>query len=290
MKVKVNVKHVPLNQVEYFLNEALSEALADLDAAHREIERLIQENKDLRLAEARTLSDKKKAEADLSALKKQMHDQEEKACDEYTKVFEELVSLRSKFSDTCAERDNLQAAYKQVQASISQIVLNFDEDRKTLEAEIKRVCDEKQDLFIQIEDAEQEAARWKRSADQNAELAQEEIQTNERLTKQIVDMGHRIDELLGQIAAHKMGLDKKEIESWKKTAENLAETVRSLELEKNEAHARIDELQDLLVDASDTIVSLKTQIELRPKFTNLWNLLQENGLIVNTEEGPHNNG
>lgn len=112
MKVKVNVKHVPLNQVEYFLNEALSEALADLDAAHREIERLVQENKDLRLAESRALSDKKKAESDLAALKK-------------------------KFSDTCVERDNLQAAYKQVQASISQIVLNFDEDRKTLEAEIK---------------------------------------------------------------------------------------------------------------------------------------------------------
>ena len=288
MKVKVNVKHVPLNQVEYFLNEALSEALADLDAAHREIERLIQENKELRLAEARTLSDKKKAEADLSALKKQMHDQEEKACDEYTKVFEELVSLRSKFSDTCAERDNLQAAYKQVQASISQIVLNFDEDRKTLEAEIKRVCDEKQDLFIQIEDAEQEAARWKRSADQNAELAQEEIQTNERLTKQMVDMGHRIDELLGQIAAHKMGLDKQEIEDWKKTADELAKKIVTLESEKKAAYERIDELQDLLRDASDTIISLKTQIELRPQFSNLWQLLKDTGMIVDTEGGIHN--
>lgn len=82
MKVKVNVKHVPLNQVEYFLNEALSEALADLDAAHREIERLFQENKDLRLAESRALSDKKKAESDLAALKE-------------------------KFSDTCSERDEL---------------------------------------------------------------------------------------------------------------------------------------------------------------------------------------
>lgn len=109
MKVKVNVKHVPLNQVEYFLNEALSEALADLDAAHREIERLFQENKELRLAESRALSDKKKAESDLAALKE-------------------------KFSDTCAERD----------------------------------------------------------------------------------------ELLGQIATHKMGLDKKEIEDWKATANELA--------------------------------------------------------------------
>ena len=49
MKVKVKVKHAPLNQVEYFLNEALSEALADLDAAHQEIEKLFQENKDLRV-------------------------------------------------------------------------------------------------------------------------------------------------------------------------------------------------------------------------------------------------
>ena len=49
MKVKVKVKHTPLNQVEYFLNEALSEALADLDAAHQEIEKLFQENKDLRV-------------------------------------------------------------------------------------------------------------------------------------------------------------------------------------------------------------------------------------------------
>lgn len=283
MKVKVKIKQISLDAQDRYYEQVIAEA-------YMENERLFQENRELRLAEARALSDKKKAEADLSALKKRMHDQEEKACDEYTEIFEELKSLRSKFADVCAERDNLQAAYKQVQASISQIVLNFDEDRKTLEAEIKRVCDEKQELYAQLAAVEEDAARWQRSADQNAEIAQEEIQTNERLTKQIVDMGHRIDELLAEIAAHNMGLDKKEIEDWKKTAENLAKKVRSTELERDEAHARIEELQNLLVDASDTIVSLKTQIELRPKFTNLWNLLQENGLIVNTEEGPHNNG
>lgn len=193
MKVKVNVKHVPLNQVEYFLNEALSEALADLDAAHREIERLIQENKELRLAEARILSDKKKAEADLSALKKQMHDQEEKACDEYTKVFEELVSLRSKFSDTCAERDNLQAAYKQVQASMGQIIRNFEETRK-------------------------------------------------------------------------------ELDGAEKVIESLETQLTHAELCNAALESRLEE----------------TTAELRPQFSNLWQLLKETGMIVDTEGGVHN--
>ena len=142
MKVKVNVKHVPLNQVEYFLNEALSDALADLDAAHREIERLFQENKELRLAESRALNDKKKAESDLAALKK-------------------------KFSDTCVERDNLEAAYKQMQASFGKVVHNFEDTRKELEGEIKRVCKEKQELYSQLADKDEEIEALQRVAEEN---------------------------------------------------------------------------------------------------------------------------
>ena len=82
MKVKVKVKHAPLNQVEYFLNEALSEALADLDAAHQEIERLFQENKDLRVQEGHTQ--------------------------------DELKQLKSRFATACAERDNWEASFKQM--------------------------------------------------------------------------------------------------------------------------------------------------------------------------------
>ena len=82
MRVKVKVKHAPLNQVEYFLNEALSEALADLDSAHREIERLFQENKDLRIQEGHTQ--------------------------------DELKQLKSRFATTCAERDNWEASFKQM--------------------------------------------------------------------------------------------------------------------------------------------------------------------------------
>ena len=82
MKVKVKVKHAPLNQVEYFLNEALSEALADLDSAHREIERLFQENKDLRVQEGHTQ--------------------------------DELKQLKSRFATACADRDNWEASFKQM--------------------------------------------------------------------------------------------------------------------------------------------------------------------------------
>ena len=113
MKVKVKVKYAPLTQVEEFLNQALAETQDDLAAAYAENEALFQKNRDL---ERQIVC----MERDFQAMKK-------------------------KYSDVCADRDNLQAAYKQVQASISQIVLNFDEDRKILEAEIKRVCDEKQD-------------------------------------------------------------------------------------------------------------------------------------------------
>ena len=249
MKVKVNVKHVPLNQVEYFLNGALSEALADLDAAHREIERLIQENKELRLAEARILSDKKKAEADLSALKKQMHDQEEKACDEYTKVFEELVSLRSKFSDTCADRDNLEAAYKQVQASMGQIIRNFEETRKELEGAEKV-----------IESLETQLTR--------AELCNTALE-------------NRLEEVTAELLKHEMGHYKRECEEWKQTADELADQLK-------DAHDRIAEQQRTIADCSDTIVTLKTTAELRPQFSNLWQLLKETGMIVDTEGGVHN--
>ena len=249
MKVKVNVKHVPLNQVEYFLNEALSEALADLDAAHREIERLIQENKELRLAEARILSDKKKAEADLSALKKQMHDQEEKACDEYTKVFEELVSLRSKFSDTCAERDNLQAAYKQVQASMGQIIRNFEETRKELEGEVKRVCKEKQELYSQLTDKNEEIEALQRVAEENEKYKD------------------KINELSDENCNLHLQLDGAE------------KVIKSLETQLTHAELCNAALESRLEE---------TTAELRPQFSNLWQLLKDTGMIVDTEGGVHN--
>lgn len=221
MKVKVKVKYAPLTQVEEFLNQALAETQADLAAAYAENEALFQKNRDL---ERQIVC----MERDFQAMKK-------------------------KFSDACADRDNLEAAYKQVQASIGQIVHNFEDTRKELEGEVKRVCQEKQELYAQLE---------------NAAVENTALET-------------RLEEVTAELLKHEMGHYKRECEEWKQTADELADQLK-------DAHARIDEQQKTIADCSDTIVTLKTTAELRPQFSNLWQLLKETGMIVDTEGGVHN--
>lgn len=221
MKVKVKVKYAPLTQVEEFLNQALAETQADLAAAYAENEALFQKNRDL---ERQIVC----MERDFKAMKK-------------------------KFSDACADRDNLEAAYKQVQASISQIVHNFEDTRKELEGEVKRVCEEKQELYAQLEDA----------AVENTALET------------------RLEEVTAELLKHEMGHYKRECEEWKQTADELADQLK-------DAHDRIAEQQRTIADCSDTIVTLKTTAELRPQFSNLWQLLKDTGMIIDTEGGVHN--
>lgn len=242
MKVKVKVKYAPLTQVEEFLNQALAETQADLAAAYAENESLFQKNRDL---ERQIVC----MERDFKAMKK-------------------------KFSDACADRDNLEAAYKQVQASIGQIVHNFEDTRKELEGEVKRVCQEKQELYAQLE---------------NAAVENTALET-------------RLEEVTAELLKHEMGHYKRECEEWKQAAGELADNVnelndllneehrkvRRLESDVAEAHERIAEQQKTIVDCSDTITTLKTTAELRPQFSNLWQLLKETGMIIDTEGGVHN--
>lgn len=244
MKVKVKVKYAPLTQVEEFLNQALAETQADLAAAYAENERLFQKTRDL---ERQIVC----MERDFQAMKK-------------------------KHSDACADRDNLEAAYKQMQASFGKVVHNFEDTRKELEGEVKRVCKEKQELYAQLEDA----------AVENTALET------------------RLEEVTAELLKHEMGHYKRECEEWKQAAGELSDNVnelndllseerrkvRRLESELTEAHARIDEQQKTIVDCSDTITTLKTTAELRPQFSNLWQLLKETGMIVDTEGGIHNHG
>ena len=163
--------------------------------------------------------------------------------------------MKKKFSDACADRDNLEAAYKQVQASIGQIVHNFEDTRKELEGEVKRVCQEKQELYAQLE---------------NAAVENTALET-------------RLEEVTAELLKHEMGHYKRECEEWKQTADELADQLK-------DAHDRIAEQQRTIADCSDTIVTLKTTAELRPQFSNLWQLLKETGMIVDTEGGIHNHG
>lgn len=221
MKVKVKVKYAPLTQVEEFLNQALAETQADLAAAYAENEALFQKNRDL---ERQIVC----MERDFQAMKK-------------------------RHSDACADRDNLEAAYKQVQASIGQIVHNFEDTRKELEGEVKRVCQEKQELYAQLEDA----------------------------TVENTALETRLEEVTAELLKHEMGHYKRECEEWKQTADELADQLK-------DAHARIDEQQKTIADCSDTITTLKTTAELRPQFSNLWQLLKDTGMIIDTEGGVHN--
>lgn len=234
MKVKVYVKSSAKTQEKYY-EQVIAEAYAENEA-------LFQKNRDL---ERQIVC----MERDFQAMKK-------------------------RHSDACADRDNFEAAYKQVQASISQIVHNFEDTRKELEGEVKRVCKEKQELYAQLEDA----------AVENTALET------------------RLEEVTAELLKHEMGHYKRECEEWKQAAGELSDNVnelndllseerrkvRRLESELTEAHARIDEQQKTIADCSDTIVTLKTTAELRPQFSNLWQLLKETGMIVDTEGGVHN--
>lgn len=165
----------------------------------------------------------------------------------------DFKAMRKKHSDACADRDNLEAAYKQVQASIGQIVRNFEVTRKELEGEVKRVCKEKQELYAQLEDAAMENTA---------------LET-------------RLEEVTAELLKHEMGHYKRECEEWKQTADELADQLK-------DAHDRIAEQQRTIADCSDTITTLKTTVELRPQFSNLWQLLKETGMIIDTEGGVHN--
>lgn len=225
MKVKVYVKSSAKAQEKYY-EQVIAEAYA-------ENEQLFQKNRDL---ERQIVC----MERDFQAMKK-------------------------KFSDTCADRDNLEAAYKQMQASFGKVVHNFEDTRKELEGEIKRVCKEKQELYAQLEDA-------------NETIALRE--------KQIVDMDRKIDELSAEAALYHHA--EREVDEWKEVADDLADTVKDLRDQLASAHKRIEEQQRTIVDCSDTITTLKTTAELRPQFSNLWQLLKDTGMIIDTEGGVHN--
>lgn len=234
MKVKVCVKSSAKTQEKYY-EQVIAEAYA-------EQEQLFQKNKDL--------------ERQIVCMER------------------DFQEMKKKHSDVCADRDNLEAAYKQMQASFSKVVHNFEVTRKELESEVKRVCKEKQELYAQLEDA----------AVENTALET------------------RLEEVTAELLKHEMGHYKRECEEWKQVADELAYNVselndllnaercktRKLESDMVEANERIDEQQRIIADCSDTITTLKTTAELRPQFSNLWQLLKDTGMIVDTEGGVHN--
>lgn len=264
MKVKVKVKHAPLNQVEHFLNEALSEALADLDSAHREIEKLFQENKDLRLEESHLRDDLACAQAQIESQRQAILHRDEQMLDQ----FEEIKAWSSKYATVCADRDNLEAAYKQVQESISKMVCDFSETRKELENEVKRVCKEKQDLFSWLADKDEEIAALQRVADENEERKDEitelrdencnlllKLESAEKVIESLETqltraelhntlLENRLEETTAELVKHELNHYKDEAEEWKMTADKLSEAYRELLSKFTELQTEFNELNE----------------------------------------------
>lgn len=139
------------------------------EAEQAEFERLFQENKDLRVSEAHLRDNIACLEAQIEAQRQAILHRDEQMLNQ----FEEIKAWGSKYATVCADRDNLEAAYKQVQESLTKMVCDFSETRKELENEVKRVCKEKQDLFSWLADKDEEIEALQRVAEENEERKDE---------------------------------------------------------------------------------------------------------------------
>lgn len=252
MKVKVKVKHAPLNQVEYFLNEALSEALADLDSAHREIERLFQENKDLRVQEGHTQ--------------------------------DELKQLKSRFATAYAERDNWEASFKQMTSWWEQAIDTKTKAEQELNSTQIELADRNERVFIleqRIEALEQENKEWAHAVsalkEENAKYrasvtfaklntAQEEVtHLREEVARLTAERDSAVKENTSLIFRNSDLED--ELEAVINIKNDYAEQIDALRKERNALSRK----------ANDTTAGF-------------WNFLVEHGLVKTEEElgGNHN--
>jgi chromosome segregation ATPase len=224
MKVKVNVKTSPKVQEKYY-EQVIAEAYAEMEV-------MFQENKDLRVSEAHLRDDLACAKAQIKA-------------------------WGSKYATVCADRDNLEAAYKQVQESISKMVCDFSEIRKELENEVKRVCKEKQDLFSWLADKDEEIEALKCVAEEN-EKRKDEItelrDENCNLLLKLESAEKVIESLETQLTRaelHNTALESRLEEVLSKFAE--------LQIEFNELNEDYDELANAKREYAEEINRLRNE-------------------------------
>jgi chromosome segregation ATPase len=202
------------------------------EAEQAEFERLFQENKDLRVSEA--------------------HLRDNIACLEA-----QIKAWGSKYATVCADRDNLEAAYKQVQESLTQMVRNFNETRKELENEVKRVCKEKQDLYTQLADKDEEIEALQCVAEENEERKDEITELRDEncnLVLKLESAEKVIDSLETQLTRaelHNTALESRLEEVLSKFAE--------LQIEFNELNENYDELANAKREYAEEINRLRNE-------------------------------
>jgi chromosome segregation ATPase len=295
MKVKVNVKHVPLNQTEKFLNDAMSEVLADLDAAYRENERLLQENKDLRLAESRALSDKKKAE-------------------------EDFYSIKRKFADICAERDNWQSSYKQMTHGWLDAGKKQHEAEQEAAALVVELKDREERIFIleqRVGMLQEENEEWRDTAEQlSTKVINQNAEIN-RVTEEAYDLNQKNLELemtiielrnAAEIHAEEKAAFETAVHSFNEARKDYEDEIHSLNVEKREWMRKYYELEtqkkaddkkceetcaacnevyeEVLAERNQLRKDVERLTAERDSIpSSFWNFLVENGIVNKIEQG-----
>ena len=234
------------------------------EAEQAEFERLFQENKDLRVSEAHLRDDLACAKAQIEAQRQAILHRDEQMLDQ----FEELKAWSSKYATVCADRDNLEAAYKQVQESLTKMVCDFSETRKELENEVKRVCKEKQDLFSWLADKDEEIEALQRAADENEERKDEitelrdencnlvlKLESAEKVIESLETqltrtelhntlLENRLEETTAELVKHELNHYKDEAEEWKMTADRITEQYRELQAQFADLNIEYQELSE----------------------------------------------
>lgn len=221
MKVKVKVKYAPLNQVEYFLNEALSEALADLDSAYREIEKLLQENKDLRVREGHLQDDitalQRRIEVLLSA-----NSDKDKLIDE----------LNDQIDTSESEVEFWQKAAKEN----SEVASDALKDAADWEASAHEAASAIVEMQATIDRLEAQIVAMGKK--------------NDSITSEMAWWKAKAEEATAELVQYDVGKYKREIEEWQMTANTLSDCVRELQAKFAELqieHQELGEDYDALV-------------------------------------------
>lgn len=171
---------------------------------------------------------------------------------------DELKQLKSRFATACANRDNWEASFAQVTSWWEQSIAT----KNKAENEACALRDALNDRNARVDELEQRN-QW---LENQATLLQSQKRD---LYQQINEAQRRADENWS-LYQTQLSCNNELNEEMMEMSENLASAHETIETQ------------------NETIKNLNVQVTLKPKFNNLWNLLEENGLIVDTGKGLHN--
>lgn len=287
MRVKVNRKITNDQTVEEILHQSLS-------SAHEEIERLFQENKDLRVREG--------------------HAQDE------------IKQLKSRLATACADRDNFEASFKQMTGWWEQATHERVKVEEELHSTQVEVADRNERIFIleqRIAMLEQENKELRETAEQlstkvinqNTEInrvtgeAYDLDQKNLELEMTITELRNAVSALKEENAKYRTTVTWAKLNAAQEEITCLQEEVARLTTERDTAVKentslifRNSDLEDELEavtniknEYAEQITSLRAKCKTLDKKANdttasFWNFLVEHGLVKTEEElgGNHN--